>query len=79
MGIIPIMTAARLLPILTRAGFRIVRQAGSHLHLEHMIDKSKRITVPIHKGKDLAKKTLLSILKQAKIPFEDFLKILGRK
>lgn len=70
--------AAKLIPILTRLGFRIVRQAGSHIHLEHMVNSTKKVTVPMH-NKDLAIKTLKSILGQAGISTKDFLKILRRK
>lgn len=76
-GIVPIIRAARLIPILVRLGFRIVRQEGSHIHLQNQFDKTYKVTIPAH-NRDLPKKTLLSILKQAKIPLKEFLKILGR-
>lgn len=75
MGIV--IRAAKLVPILTRLGFRIKRQAGSHLHMEHFLNKTRKITVPVH-NKDLPIKTLKSILNQAGISIKDFLKILGR-
>ena len=78
MGFIPVIRAARLIPILIKIGFRIVRQIGSHVHLEHILDKARKVTIPMH-NKDLPRKTLLSILKQAKISLREFLKILGRK
>jgi predicted RNA binding protein YcfA (HicA-like mRNA interferase family) len=78
MGIIPIIKASRLIPILLKFGFRIVRQAGSHVQLEHFFDKTRKLTVPMH-SKDLSIKTITSILKQAKISLGDFLKMLGRK
>ena len=70
--------AAKLIPILTRLGFKIVRQIGSHVHLEHVVNKSRKVTVPMH-NKDLAIKTLKSILKQAGVSTKDFLKILRRE
>lgn len=75
MGVV--IRAIKLVPILIRLGFRTKRQVGSHLHLEHFLDKTKKITVPIH-NKDLPIKTLKSILRQAGISMRDFLKILGR-
>lgn len=77
MSFIPIIRAARLIPILVRLGFRIVRQVGSHVHLEHVFDKTRKVTIPMH-NKDLPKKTLLSILKQAKITLQEFLRIIGK-
>ena len=78
MGIIPILRAHRLVSVLIRVGFKIVRQAGSHVHLEHITDKTRKITIPMHNG-DLPIKTLLSILKQARISLSEFLNIIGRK
>lgn len=77
MSFLPVIKAATLIPFLLKAGFRVVRQKGSHVHLEHLLDKTKRVTVPMH-NKDLPKKTLSSILKQARISVGDFLKMLGR-
>jgi len=50
---------------LKKNGFIKIRQAGSHLHLFHP-QKNLRATVPMH-NKDLKRKTLVSILDQAKI------------
>ena len=77
MSFIPSIRPSKLLPILFRMGFKIVRQKGSHAHLEHAIDKTRKITIPIH-SRDLPKKTLLSILKQASISIEEFVKLLNR-
>lgn len=78
MGFIPIIRASRLIPVLIRAGFRIVRQVGSHIHLEHIFAKGRKVTVPMH-NKDLPPKTLLSILKQAGLTVQEFLKLIGKK
>jgi predicted RNA binding protein YcfA (HicA-like mRNA interferase family) len=71
------ITAARLIPILLKLGFRVVRQVGSHVHLESVGNAVRRVTVPMH-NKDLPIATLQSILRQAGISMADFLKILGR-
>ncbi len=47
-----------------------LRQVGSHLHLYHPI-KKLRATVPMH-TKDLKRKTLASIFRQASISLKDF-------
>ena len=65
------------MPILIRIGFRVVRQRGSHITLENIVNRRK-VTVPIH-NKDLPKATLFSILKQSGISVEEFLKLLGKK
>jgi len=51
--------------LLRRNGFVTLRQAGSHLHLYNQ-NLKLRVTVPMH-NKDLKRKTLVSILHQAKI------------
>jgi predicted RNA binding protein YcfA (HicA-like mRNA interferase family) len=77
MSIVPVIKAARLIPLLVRFGFRIVRQAGSHVHLEYSADRARKMTIPMH-SKPLPKKTLFSILKQAGLTLQEFLKILGK-
>ncbi len=77
MSFLPIIKATKIVPILVRMGFRIVKQRGSHMHLEHLIYKNRKVTVPIH-TRDLAKATLLSILKQAGLSVKEFLDILGK-
>lgn len=77
MSILPVIKAPKLVPILVRFGFRIVRQRGSHLHLEYILDKTRKTTIPMH-NRDLPRKTLNSILKQTRIPTKEFLKLLGK-
>ncbi|MBI4272908.1 type II toxin-antitoxin system HicA family toxin [Candidatus Uhrbacteria bacterium] len=77
MSYIPIITARKLIPILQRMGFVIVRQRGSHIHLLHGINKNIKITVPMH-SRDLAKPTIVSILKQAGISIEEFILVVRK-
>ncbi len=71
------ITAARLVRLLARAGFRIIRQTGSHAHLERIGGTGKLVTIPMH-NRDLPIVTLRSILRQAGISISDFLRMLGR-
>jgi predicted RNA binding protein YcfA (HicA-like mRNA interferase family) len=77
MGMVPIIKAARLVPILVRIGFRIIRQKGSHITFEHLFDKTWHVTVPMH-SKDLRKSTLLLILKQARLSLIEFVRLLKK-
>ena len=77
MSIIPIVTARKLILILLRLGFRIVRQKGSHVRLQHALTK-RSTTVPLHVG-DLPRGLLLEILKQAGISIKMFLKHIRNK
>lgn len=56
-----------------KAGYVIDRQKGSHVILYHP-KEHKRLTIPLH-VKDLPKGTLLSIVKQAGLTKEEFLKL----
>jgi len=56
-----------------KVGYVIDRQKGSHVILYHP-SKHKRLTIPLH-VKDLPKGTLLSIMKQAGLTRQEFLKL----
>jgi len=64
MSKIPSLKPKELLQILKKAGFYIHHQKGSHLVLKSNKNPNLRVTLPLH-NKDLKRKTLISILKQA--------------
>jgi predicted RNA binding protein YcfA (HicA-like mRNA interferase family) len=66
---LPSMTAAQLVRILEQRGFERVRQSGSHLILRH--SDGRRVTVPMHKSKDLGRGLLARIMKDADLMVED--------
>ena len=55
---------------LSRSGFQITRQKGSHIQLSH--NDGRYVTVPRHDP--IKEPTLKSILEQAKITKEEFFK-----
>ena len=60
--------------VLFKLGFEVKKKRrGSHLILKK---DSIRVTVSMHKNKDIPKGTLLSILRQAKISKKEFLELL---
>ncbi|CAN5542106.1 hypothetical protein BH10ACI3_BH10ACI3_26010 [soil metagenome] len=65
-----VMTGEELVRVLERLGFAARRQRGSHLHMFREVDR-KRVTVPVHKGRDIPNATLRSILRDAEISPED--------
>ncbi|MEK7614637.1 MAG: type II toxin-antitoxin system HicA family toxin [Patescibacteria group bacterium] len=67
--------AVSIIRVLLKAGFRIVRQKGSHVFLRHSTDPTRFATVPRH-SKDVARRDLTSILRQSKLSIEEFLKFL---
>jgi predicted RNA binding protein YcfA (HicA-like mRNA interferase family) len=72
---LPVLTARAVVRVLQRAGFRIHHQTGSHVHLRHPAKASLRVVVPFH-GRDLAPKTLRSIIAQCEMTVEEFLALL---
>ena len=56
-------SSKEILQILSKDGWRLKRQRGSHIQFEHPIKKGK-VMVP-HPEKDLKPKTVSTILKQA--------------
>lgn len=76
MSIIPILAPARLLAILLKAGFKIIRQKGSHIRLAHPIT-GRATTIAMH-AKDISRNLIMKILKQAGISVKDFLVLLKK-
>ena len=66
---LPSMTAPEVVRLLERHGFERVRQSGSHLILRHT--DGRRVTVPMHKSKDLGRGLLSRIMKDADLSIED--------
>ena len=73
-GRLPAVTARQVLRVLRRDGWIEVRQAGSHVQLQHP-SKSGRVTVALHRG-DLPTGTLRSILRQAGLSWDEFRRLL---
>ena len=70
MAKLPVLSAREVLKVLRKFGFVVVRQTGSHIHLWHD-ERRALVTVPNHQ--ELAKGTLIGILKQAKLTRDEFL------
>lgn len=72
----PRITGKEALQVLVRDfGWYVARQAGSHVHLKHP-NRPGRVTIPVHAGEILKPKTLASILDQAAIELDEFVKML---
>jgi predicted RNA binding protein YcfA (HicA-like mRNA interferase family) len=67
---LPILSAKDVIKILRKLGFKVHRQTGSHIHLWND-ERKLLVTVPNHP--ELAKGTLISIMKQAKVSRVEFL------
>lgn len=73
---LPVLSGAKLVKILSRAGYELDHQTGSHMILRNTDPPHRRLTVPNHK--ELAKGTLKSILRLAGLTVQDLLKLRGK-
>ena len=68
--------AEKIIKALSKLGFQIVRQKGSHVIMKH---PDGRVTViPVHKGEELGRGILREIIKDAKVNKKEFLKLLKK-
>lgn len=74
MGRIPVIKVKELIRVLERLGFFKYHQVGSHAQFKN--HDGKRITVSIHSGKDVGKKTLRGIIDDLEITVEEFIAVL---
>jgi predicted RNA binding protein YcfA (HicA-like mRNA interferase family) len=72
---LPRIDSQQLIRALKRAGFEEQRQRGSHLHLKRASD-GRRVTIPVHKGRDIPTGTLHAILRDANMSLEEFRNLL---
>ena len=72
---LPRIPSLLVIRALKRARFYEYHRSGSHIQLRHLDNSDLRVTIPFHK-KDLSPKTLKSIIKQAGLSIEDFLRLL---
>ena len=73
---LPVLKPKEVLKALQRAGFYIHHQTGSHVQLRHSTKTQVRVTVPRHDRFDLPRPVIKSILRQADLTIEEFLKLL---
>ena len=71
---LPIISGIKILKALKKTGFEVDHQTGSHFILRENKEPFRRVTIPNHKA--VAPGTLLSILRQAGLSREEFLKLL---
>jgi predicted RNA binding protein YcfA (HicA-like mRNA interferase family) len=72
---LPVASGKDVVKALGRAGFRVVRQRGSHVRLERIMgDKVIKLTVPMHQT--LKKGTLRQIITDAEMTVEEFARLL---
>ena len=70
----PTVKSEKLIKVLLRIGFLKHHQVGSHAQFKH--PDGRRITVPVHRGKEIPGGTLQAIIRDIGISREDFIKLL---
>ena len=70
---LPIISGAKAVKALSKIGYSLDHQTGSHLILRHKDPPHRRLTVPNHK--ELAKGTLHAIIRQAGLTVEGFIQL----
>ncbi len=72
---IPIISARKLIKVLQKKGFVLHRVRGSH-HIFIRKTDQLSVSVPVHTGHDIGRGITRSILRDAEITPEEFLKLL---
>ncbi len=73
---LPFLSAKEIIRALEKAGFKVIRQKGSHISLYRRSDTKTYLVVVPNKA-EVKRGTLLSILKQAGISKEGFFRLLN--
>jgi predicted RNA binding protein YcfA (HicA-like mRNA interferase family) len=68
---VPVLKPREVAAMLTRLGFRLVRQRGSHRQYRHA--DGRGTTVPFHGGRDISPLLLRQIAKDLGITVEELL------
>lgn len=71
---LPVLSGKEVVKVFVKLGYKVDHQTGSHMILRHKDSPHRRLTVPNHK--EISKKTLLSIIKQAGLAKEEFINLL---
>jgi predicted RNA binding protein YcfA (HicA-like mRNA interferase family) len=63
----------KVVEALKRAGFRVIRQRGSHVFLMH--PDGRATVVPVHKGEELGRGILRRIIHDIELTRKEFLEL----
>ncbi len=71
---LPVISGLKVIKILSKLSFEVDHQTGSHFIMRENKEPFRRVTIPNHGH--IVPGTLLSILRQAGVSREDFLKLI---
>lgn len=75
MSKLPIISGIKVVKALSKIGYGVDHQTGSHIILRNKEPPYRRLTIPNHK--ELAKGTISAIIKQSGLSREKFLELLS--
>ena len=70
---LPVLSGDQLCKALGKTGYERDHQTGSHIILRNINPPHRRLTIPNHK--EIAKGTLMSVIRQARLSKEEFLEL----
>lgn len=71
---VPVVSARKLIKVLKKKGYILHRVKGSH-HIFIRQEDQRTVSVPVHPGHDLGRGITISILKDANISLEEFIRL----
>ena len=71
---LPVISGKEVIKALHKVGYQIDHQTGSHIILRQEKEPYRRLTVPNHQ--EIAKGTLLAIIREAGLSKEEFMNLL---
>ncbi len=72
---LPVISSRKFIKVLKKAGYTLDHTEGSHFVFYHPVKKI-RVSVPVHQGRDLGQGITLTLIKDAKLTRDEFLKLL---
>ena len=70
---LPVISGKELIKALSKLGYLVDHQTGSHIILRHKEQPHRRLTIPNHR--EISKGTLRAIIRQAGLTREEFLNL----
>lgn len=65
-----IISPAKMAKLLEKLGFKLIRQKGSHAFYQHT--DGRATVIPMHRGEDLGKGLIKSILSDVELSLEEY-------
>jgi len=73
---LPIVKVKELIRVFEKLGFFKYHQVGSHAQFKH--SDGRKITIPVHYGKDIKKKMLKGIMNDLDLSVDEFIRVLKK-